>query len=42
MSLRSRFMTWMTRLYLARVSKKGFDLSKVAGSRYRNCRFRSV
>jgi len=30
MSLRSRFMTWMTRLYLARVSKKGFDLSKVA------------
>lgn len=30
MSLRSRFMTWVTRLYLARVSKKGIDLSKMA------------
>ncbi|MFL6122511.1 cytochrome P450 [Actinophytocola sp.] len=30
MSLRSRFMTWATRWYLARASKKGFDLSKMA------------
>jgi cytochrome P450 len=29
-SLRSRFMTWATRWYLARASKKGFDLSKMA------------
>src|SRR5262245_34981895 len=29
-SLRSRFMTWATRLYLARASKRGFDLSKMA------------
>lgn len=29
-SLRTRFMTFMTRWYLARVSKKGFDLSKMA------------
>jgi cytochrome P450 len=29
-SLRTRFMTWATRWYLARVSKKGFDLSKMA------------
>ena len=29
-SLRSRFVTWATRLYLARASKKGFDLSKMA------------
>jgi cytochrome P450 len=29
-SLRSRFMAWATRLYLARASKKGFDLSKMA------------
>lgn len=29
-SLRTRFMTWATRLYLARASKKGFDLSKMA------------
>jgi cytochrome P450 len=29
-SLRSRFMTWATRMYLARASKKGFDLSKMA------------
>lgn len=29
-SLRSRFIAWATRLYLARASKKGFDLSKMA------------
>src|SRR6476469_1315440 len=29
-SLRTRFMTWATRIYLARASKKGFDLSKMA------------
>lgn len=29
-SLRSRVVTWATRLYLARASKKGFDLSKMA------------
>jgi len=29
-SLRSRIMTWATRLYLARASRKGFDLSKMA------------
>jgi cytochrome P450 len=29
-SLRSRIMAWATRLYLARASKKGFDLSKMA------------
>src|SRR6476469_6160649 len=29
-SLRTRFMTWATRMYLARASKKGFDLSKMA------------
>jgi cytochrome P450 len=29
-SLRSRILTWATRLYLARASKKGFDLSKMA------------
>jgi cytochrome P450 len=29
-SLRSRFVTWATRMYLARASKKGFDLSKMA------------
>ena len=29
-SLRSRIMAWATRLYLARASKKGFDLSNMA------------
>ena len=29
-SLRSRIMAWATRWYLARASKKGFDLSKMA------------
>jgi cytochrome P450 len=29
-SLRSRIMTWATRWYLKRASKKGFDLSKMA------------
>ncbi|TDV40759.1 cytochrome P450 [Actinophytocola oryzae] len=29
-SMRSRFMTWATRWYLARASKKGFDLSRMA------------
>lgn len=29
-SLRSRFMTWVTRRYLARASQKGFDLSRMA------------
>lgn len=29
-SMRSRFMAWATRWYLARQSKKGFDLSKMA------------
>jgi cytochrome P450 len=29
-SLRTKVMTWATRWYLARVSKKGFDLSKMA------------
>jgi cytochrome P450 len=29
-SFRSRFMAWVTRWYLARASKKGFDLSKMA------------
>jgi cytochrome P450 len=28
--VRSRFMAWITRWYLARASKKGFDLSKMA------------
>lgn len=29
-SLKSKVMTWATRLYLSRASKKGFDLSKMA------------